>query len=608
MSVWVLCPQTYPTTPPGTDSRIGLFPALTLSYKKGCHDLPESIRILPLAGFIMTSDQSIYNSDHAYKARPIKAIIIGAGVSGIAFTHLIKDYENVEFTLYDKNPEVCGTWYEARYPGCSCDIPSHSYTYSFRGNPDWSGLYVGREEIFHFFRGLAEEYGVYEHTKFEKLVVGAEWLKDSDQWKVTIKDLKTEEISYDYCNVLLNASGALNKWSFPDIKGLKSFDGPVIHSAAWDDSVDFTDKRVAVIGSGASAIQIVPSVHPKVKSLVSFNRSANWISGEFASELATNGRETKYSEEERKRFREDPEYFLNWRKRVEHAVNMSYDVFVKDSEVHKEMTAQCIELMKKRLNYDEDLIKKLIPDFSLGCRRLTPGNNYLETLAKDNVTVETAGIDEVTKNAIVTKEGTKHEVDIIVCATGYDTTYVPRFPIVGIDGVDLRDRWTNGPSEAYLGVTIPNYPNYFMTAGPNSPISNGSLIPSLEKQIEYCIKWLHKIQTEDIRYVMPTQEATDEFNEMKDAMMEHLSFTSHCTSWYKISSHGGKVAGPWPGSGPHYMEVMKNLRAEDYAIKYRTKNRFHFLGDGHSSREGKGMHLGWYVRDELMDKKAEESV
>lgn len=270
------------------------------------------------------------------KPRNVRAIVIGAGVSGIAFTYMAKkQMHNFDFIIYEKNPTVGGTWYEARYPGCSCDVPSHSYTYSWQGNPDWSRLYAGSEEIFNFYKGLAKEYGVMEKTKFNHKIVGAKWLKGEDQWEVEVEDTLSKTTFKDKADFLFNLGGFLNNYKWPDIKNLESFGGRLLHSAAWDSSIDLKDKVVAVIGSGSSAIQVVPQIQPIVKKLISVNRSPTYISNEVASQLATSGRFTFYSEDERKTFREDPEHFLKWRKYVEHTVNSSYGLFVRNSQMQQ---------------------------------------------------------------------------------------------------------------------------------------------------------------------------------------------------------------------------------------------------------------------------------
>ncbi|ANB13681.1 hypothetical protein AWJ20_4624 [Sugiyamaella lignohabitans] len=546
----------------------------------------------------MTVASDVYNLSETYaeEPRPAKCIVIGAGVSGICFTYKAKQImENFDFVIYEKNPEVGGTWYESRYPGCSCDIPSHSYTYSWTANPNWSRLYVGSEEIFDYFQGLAEKYGVYEKTKFETMVIGAKWLSDRDQWEVEVKDLKTGTVTKDYAEFLMNCGGLLNNWKWPDIPGFHDFKGTKLHSAKWDKSVDVTNKRVAVIGSGSSAIQIVPSIQPSVSHLVSFNRSPNWVTEEFSSELAFNGRETTYDEETRKKWAENREEFLKWRRRVEDTVNRGAELSLKGSELNEEVTSKARELMEKRLDYDPVLCKALIPEFPVGCKRITPGYLYLESLVEKNVEVVSVGIKHVTENGIVDNNGKLHELDIIVAATGFDTTFTPRFPIIGLDGIDLRDKWTKGPAAAYMSVAVPQLPNYFMTAGPNSPISNGSLIGTFETQIGYAMKLMQKVQKQGIRYMVPKEDATREFNYHKDVAMQRYTYSSNCTSWYKSSKPGAPISGPWPGSSIHFRQIMQTPRYEDYDYAYQTDNRFQYLGIGRSRREYEGKDLGWYV-------------
>lgn len=286
-----------------------------------------------------------------------------------------------------------------------------------------------------------------------------------------------------------------------------------------------------------------------MKQLISFHRSPSWIAAEFAGQWATEGRNTEYTDEEKRRFREDPEYFLEYRRNVEHSMNARFPSFFKHSGAQKLGVENISKSMKARLGNDPELSAKLIPKFELGCRRVTPGHGYLEALTADNVAVETAGISRVTGSGIETVDGKFYHVDVIITATGYVTSFVPRFPIVGLGGVNLQDVWREKGARGYLSVTAPSMPNYFSksrvikhtatstnglsiaTTGPNSPISNGSLIPGIESQIDFAFAFVRKLQTEDLRYVVVTQQATDEFNEWKDEFMQGMTWTGSCTSW-----------------------------------------------------------------------------
>lgn len=271
-------------------------------------------------------------------------------------------------------------------------------------------------------------------------------------------------------------------WAWPDIKGLHDFRGKLVHTASWDDSLDLTNKRVAVIGAGASAIQVVPTIQPGkftivtmnmkakepnrmrelvVKQLFSFHRSPSWIAMEFAGQWATEGRNTEYSEKQRRQFREDPEYFLEYRRNIESSMNARFPSFFRYSGAQKLGVENVSKSMRTRLGNDPELSKKLIPKFPLGCRRVTPGHGYLEALTKENVTVETTSISRVTDSGIETADGKLHEVDVIVTATGYVTSFVPRFPIIGLNGVNLQEVWRRKAAQGYLSVTVPSMPNYF---------------------------------------------------------------------------------------------------------------------------------------------------
>lgn len=208
----------------------------------------------------------------------------------------------------------------------------------------------------------------------------------------------------------------------------------------------------------------------------------------------------------------------------------------------------------------------------------------------------TCGIARVVADGIVDNDGVLHRVDVIVAATGYETSFVPRFPILGLNGRNLQDKWRDEGAAAYLAVAVPGFPNYFLTLGPNAPISNGSLIGGLEKQLDFALAFAHKIQTEDVTSAVVREDAAAEFEEWKNEMMKGLTWSGNCTSWYKNGTADGKVIGPWPGSVNHFMEIMRRPRYEDFDYKFRTRNRFRYFGDGRAPVEARGEHLGWYMQ------------
>ncbi|KAJ9623816.1 hypothetical protein H2204_011002 [Knufia peltigerae] len=508
--------------------------------------------------------------------RPIRVVMIGAG-----------------------NSDVGGTWFENRYPGCSCDVPAHGYTYTWEGNPNWSQAYVSSRELFDYYKGRAVAYGVFDHLFLNHMVTGAKWEGNKGTWAIEVTDTQTGNSFTDEAEIFINAGGFLNKWRWPDIPGLEDFSGFRAHSACWDDSLDFTDKRVAVIGSGSSGIQIVPTLEPIVKKMVTVIRSPVWITPEIAADLAPEGRDTVYTEEQKKKWAEDPQEFLRFRKIIERSMNHLYEIHFKGSDMQRKMTDTFTRLMKDRLKNKPELADRLIPKFGVGCRRqvlLTPGKGYLEALCSDKVEVAFGSVARITKSGLVMQDGTTYEVDAIICATGFDTSFKPRFPLIGSKGTDLRDIWKKEPA-SYLSVTIPDFPNYFVIGGPNFTLANGVFLICLETTFKYVFQAIEKIQQEGIKSVVPKREAMNDFLEHKDSIMNDMVWTSTCRSWYKNGTVDGKVWGIWPGSSIHFIEIMAAPRWEDYDIEYLQKNRFNFFGIGQTLREKRHGDLSYYLSE-----------
>ncbi|CAN9370536.1 unnamed protein product [Alternaria alternata] len=447
-----------------------------------------------------TSDTEFqYSPNPLGKGRKIRILMVGAGLTGIGAVKIFKETfpsSEMELVIYEKNPDVTGTWLENRYPGCGCDVPAHAYTYSWEGNPRWSRAYVGALELFDYFKGRAIAYGVNDFVHLENRVDSAAWNDKSGKWNIHVTDLRTGSSFEDEGDILINAAGFLNSWKWPEIQGLHDFGGKLLHSASWDSDYDFKDKTVIVIGTGSSAIQLVPQLQPNMQK-------ENW---------ATNKDE-----------------FLEYRRRVESTINESFDMSYKDSELQKWAYNNFAELMRKRLGYKKDLIEKLVPDFEVGCRRGAPGHGYLEALASDNVSVVTTAIQAVTKTGLLMADGSKLEADAIICATGFDTSFRPGFPVVAF-GQDLREVWKEEPT-AYMSIAAAKVPNYFIMSGPNFPLSNGGLIPCLETNVRYAFAAAKKIQYEGIKSLAPKPEAVHEFQQYKDSLMKDLVWTGACVSW-----------------------------------------------------------------------------
>ncbi|KAK3066148.1 hypothetical protein LTS18_001965, partial [Coniosporium uncinatum] len=302
-----------------------------------------------------------------HQERHVRVICIGAGASGLLLGYkLQRHFQNYSLTIYEKNEEVSGTWFENKYPGCACDVPSHNYTWSFEPKPDWSAVYAGSREIFNYFDHFSKKHGIDQYVKTKHQVVHAKWNDHKAGYDVQIKDLRSGEVIDDYCDILINASGILNNWRWPAIPGLKNYKGTLLHTANWDSSVDLTGKHVGLIGNGSSGIQVLPTIQPHVQHCTTFIREPTWVSP------IQGLNQHVFTAEEKERFANKPGELLNYRKGIERGLNGQFGIFLKDTKTNKDTEEYMRASMKEKLQ-NEFLEQKLIPDFAVGCRRFTPG-------------------------------------------------------------------------------------------------------------------------------------------------------------------------------------------------------------------------------------------
>jgi len=273
---------------------------------------------------------------------------------------------------------------------------------------------------------------------------------------------------------------------------------------------------------------------------------------------------------------------------------LTFNQYRKDSPQNEKSTQVTIERMRKALNNDEELCKKLIPEWTLGCRRLTPGEGYLESFLLPTVSLTQSPITRITATGIQTSES-QHDLDVIICATGFDVSNIPHFPVTGLDGMTLAEKWASEP-ESYLSLACPSFPNYFIFTGPNATVGHGTLITSMSWTADYMLKWIRKIAAEDIKRVAPKQAAVDEFVRYGDEIHKTLTWSGGCSSWYKNHRKDGRVTATWPGSALLYRQMIQDIRGEDWDIVYRSRNRFRFMGNGFTELEMReGADLAFYV-------------
>ncbi|KAL9092133.1 MAG: hypothetical protein Q9165_004566, partial [Trypethelium subeluteriae] len=518
--------------------------------------------------------------------RKIDVVCIGAGVSGLAAA--IKAMCQLMHTP-TRSSRIQTSKFGHRIVTRALMLKTRSSRY-----------YIGSVEIHNYLKAVAKKHALGKYIKYNHKLTSAIWNEYRGSWELEFEVSTPENPQHTTvfrrdCAVLINACGLLNNWKWPVIPGLNGFRGHLCHSASWDRDYDFYGKRVAIIGSGSSAIQIVPELQRIAQHLSAFIRSPTWIapSQGFVDPKTEGPLNFFYTDEDKRKFREDPDYFLAYRKSIESDMNRTFSTFIKGSEKQKGAFEEFAKMMKSRLGGDEELSELLTPKWAVGCRRLTPGQNFLESLIKENVTVIKDEIERIEEKGLVTADGKLHEVDAIICATGFDTTYKPRFKLVGRQQASLSELWADtNDIEAYLAVAIPDFPNYFSMPfstqvfnGPNAPISNGTLIPVLEKQCDYMLKMVQKMQREHIKAVCVRRSVTHQLNIRHQQFLRRMVFSDNCRSWYKGGRAEGKVIGIWPGSSLHYYEIISEPRYEDYEYVYQSRNMWNFLGNGETQLE-----------------------
>ncbi|WVQ81985.1 hypothetical protein IAT38_004112 [Cryptococcus sp. DSM 104549] len=537
------------------------------------------------------------NADGTYKVlnqplgmrRKLKVVCVGAGASGINMAYKIQSHlKDVEFVAYETNPDVGGTWLVNRYKGVACDTNSHGYAFTYHLKADWTQVFSPGAEIEGYMRDVVNTHGLMKYFKLNHTITGATWDADKAKWHVAVQPNEEGSSEFiDTCDVFINASGLLNNWKWPSIPGLMDFKGPVVHTARWPDNLDLKGKRVALIGIGSSAIQVLPQIQPEVQSCSIFIRSPTWIAPPREGELLT--------PEQIDRYKEHPEEHLEYCRALESLANKRFGYITRDSEDQRTLYEAWSKSMKDGLKSRPEYYEKLHPSFGVGCRRPTPGPGFLEALTQPNVEAVFSGVDHVDETGLTTSEGERKEFDVIICATGFDVSFKPRFSVIGRGGVDLRDKWSQTP-RAYLSMFANNFPNYITVLGPGAPSAQGSIIVSIERISDYIIKFLHRFQRETIKTFEVDAEAVNEYAEHMEEQLKLTVWTDNCSSWFKNGTSGGPVIALHPGGRLHFFSLLMDPRYEDFNYTYWNKNRYAYWGNGYTLREVEGRNDTWYLQ------------
>ncbi|KAH8589603.1 hypothetical protein B0O99DRAFT_725009 [Bisporella sp. PMI_857] len=439
--------------------------------------------------------------------RKIRVACIGAGSAGIMFCYKKeKEFgEDIDLIVYDRYSSPGGVWYANKYPGCRCDVPSAGYQYSFNPSAEWPKYYSSAAEICKYYCDFAYSKGyVDKYIKLSHEVVRAAWIEDLSKWRLTIeRTLPTgeKEQFIDEVEFLIGNIGVLNTWKWPDIPNREQFKGEITHTADYDTNIDCTGKRVCVIGSGASSVQVIPVIQKQATQVISFYRTPQWVSSGLAIDGWTNEAGGNFTSK------------AKFRKSIENKINSSFPAMLRDHPFQKMGRQMVEESMAKKLKNDPALVKRLIPDFPMGCRRLGPGEGFLEALTAENVTIAESGAATFTEKGIRCEDGAEYEVDVIICATGFDVSFRPYFPIIGRSGKTLSEEWTPTP-EAYLALAAHGFPNFLIgSLGPNCPAGHGSFVTVIESAQNYICKVIRKLQTENIRSIDVKKSVLKEYNQ-----------------------------------------------------------------------------------------------
>ncbi len=478
-------------------------------------------------------------------------VVIGCGMGGLLAAIRLKE-AGIPFTVVEKNASVGGTWHENTYPGCRVDVGNHFYCYSFEPNPDWSEFFAQRAELQAYFERCLDAYGVRDRVRFETEVLGAEWDEDARRWTVRVrgKDGREERL---VANAVVSAVGQLNRPKLPDLPGLDRFAGPSWHSARWRHDVDLTRRRVAVIGTGASALQLVPAIAPETGRLLVFQRSAQWM-------FPNPHYHAKVGEGKKWALRHLP-YYARWYRFLLFwpGCDGGHDAMRIDPDwPHPERSTCALneaariaftQYMEEQLEDRPDLLAKVVPDYvCLGKRVLQDDGRWLATLKRDDVELVTDPIREIREHSIVCESGAEHPVDAIVYATGFHANrFLWPMDVVGREGVKLRERWGDDPA-AYLGITVPGFPNLFCIYGPGTNLAHGgSLVFHSECQVRYlmgCLKALLETGHDAIECRPEVHDAYDE--RLREALAGMVwSHPSIRSSWYQNAKGRVTVLSPW---------------------------------------------------------------
>lgn len=479
---------------------------------------------------------------------PARVVVIGAGMAGILAAIRLDD-AGFDVTVYEKADRVGGTWRENTYPGIACDVPSHLYSYSFAPNPEWTHVFSPGDEICAYLEAVAHQHGVDERIRFGTEVTSMAF--EGGRWHLEVSDGRA-----DVADIVIAATGVLHHPRYPDIDGLDRFGGALFHSARWDHSVALEGKRIGVVGTGSTAVQITGALADVAADYRLFQRTAPWIMPAPNAPIP---------DDERDLYRGDPVAMRAKRAELASVFEGSFANAVIDAESKQAriIAEMCLANLEESVT-DPELREALRPTYRAACKRLILSPNFYDAIQRPNAHLVTSGIDHVGETGVRTVDGELHELDVLVLATGFQVDrFVRPIEIVGRDGVALSDVWARRPS-AYLSVSIPDFPNLFLLNGPNGPVGNLSLITVAELQIDYVMQLMALATGEPRREVSARHEALARTEDERVEAVQKTVWVTGCKSWY-LDDRG--IPAMWPWGFDRFREVMAEPAWDDYEVR-----------------------------------------
>ncbi|HUO47233.1 MAG TPA: NAD(P)/FAD-dependent oxidoreductase [Acidimicrobiales bacterium] len=509
---------------------------------------------------------------HAPGARAPRVAIVGGGLSGLAMAMQLERAGHHDYTIFEKNDGVGGTWRDNTYPGAACDVPSHLYSFSFERKVDWSRKFAEQPEILAYAESCADRHELRGHLRTSTEIASMAFDDAAGTWSLRTTTGETVE-----ADVVVAACGQLNRPHVPPLPGLEDFAGTTFHSARWDHETSLEGLDVAVVGNGASAIQFVPHLARTARRLTVYQRSANYIVPK---------RDRPFSAAERSAFRRVPLVERLYRWSIYWRMESRWSFFHRGGRVARLVTALFAKGVRDNVVSERLPEHTVIPDYPLGCKRILVSSDYLPTLMRPNVEVVTSPITRIDTDAVVTADGTSRHADALLFATGFETTrFLAPIEVSGRCGRPLAETWAEG-AEAHLGITVPGFPNLFLLYGPNTNLGHNSILFMVERQIDYVLQCLAELATGALGTVEVRDEAMSRFRRDIERRAAATAWAGSCTSWYKTAT--GRITNNWVGPTVAYWAATLRPRRDDFVPAPGAAG----LGNG-----GDGGRVGGAMRD-----------